>query len=157
MFAYCLNNPVYYSDPIGKRVVADNSMMLASAGVFVFGSMLIYPPLVHGLASGVAEALIEIFFPAKTDTAFVSEEKATPQEPDVTYPGDDSSIPPGEDYEWHGKEPVGGDKGAWVNEKTNEKWHPDLNHGAPIGPHWDYTDASGTVWRIFADGTIALR
>ena len=43
--------------------------------------------------------------------------------PDVKYPGDDGAIPPGSDYEWRGKPPIGGDKGAWVNPITGERWH----------------------------------
>lgn len=31
----------------------------------------------------------------------------------------------------------------WYNPVTKEMLHPDLKHPAPIGPHWDYTDASG--------------
>ena len=27
---------------------------------------------------------------------------------------------------------------------------PDLSHGPPIGPHWDWTDpVTGEPWRIF--------
>ena len=74
--------------------------------------------------------------------------------PDVKYPGDDGSIPPGDDYEWHGKLPIGGDKGAWVNPITGEQWHPDLNHAPPKGPHWDYEDRNGNWWSVFKDGRI---
>jgi uncharacterized protein RhaS with RHS repeats len=69
-------------------------------------------------------------------------------------PPSDPTQPPGEGWEWRGKpgEPVGGDKGAWVNPETGEQWHPDLNHPDPIGPHWDYKDPSGQWWRVFPGG-----
>ena len=44
---------------------------------------------------------------------------------------------PGDDFEWRGQLPIGGDKGAWVNPNTGDSLHPDLNHPMPIGPHWD--------------------
>ena len=83
-------------------------------------------------------------------------EKTEPSPPDVTYPGDDPSEAPDDDYEWRGKPPTGGDKGAWVNNKTGEQWHPDLNHKPPKGPHWDYTDIFGEVWSVFKDGRIII-
>ena len=42
----------------------------------------------------------------------------------------------------------------WYNPKTGEKWNSDLNHGEPIGPHWDYTDSNGNKYRVFPDGRI---
>ncbi len=74
----------------------------------------------------------------------------------MKYPGDDPTIPPGDGYEWRGKQPVGGDKGSWVNKNTGEQLHPDLNHPAPKGPHWDYTDPSGTKWYIKPTGEIDI-
>lgn len=66
----------------------------------------------------------------------------------------DPSQSPGEGWEWRGKEPVGGDKGAWVDPKTGESLHPDLNHPEPIGPHWDYKDPSGKMWRLYPNGNL---
>ena len=76
--------------------------------------------------------------------------------PDVTYSGNDPTKSPGEGYEWRGKQPVGGNKGAWVNKSTGEQWHPDLNHQPPKGPHWDYTDILGIIWSVFEDGLIMI-
>lgn len=72
------------------------------------------------------------------------------------YPGNDPTKQPGKDYEWRGKgDPVSG-KGAWVNPKTGETLHPDLNHGPPHGPHWDYNyPGGGKGVRIFPDGGIS--
>ncbi len=71
------------------------------------------------------------------------------------YPGNDPAKQPGKDFEWRGKgEPASG-KGAWVNPKTGETLHPDLNHGPPYGPHWDYNyPGGGKGVRIFPDGGI---
>ena len=83
--------------------------------------------------------------------------KKEPQTPpDAKLPNDGPTVAPGEGYEWRGKLPVGGDKGAWVNPTTGEQWHPDLNHPYPKGPHWDYTDIFGIVWSVFEDGRILI-
>lgn len=42
----------------------------------------------------------------------------------------------------------------WHNPKTGEKWNSDLNHGDPIGPHWDYIDSNGNKYRVFPDGRL---
>ena len=71
------------------------------------------------------------------------------------FPGWDPSVSPGKDYEWRGKGDPASGKGSWVNPKTNEVLHPDLNHTGKIGPHWDYTfPGSGNGFRLFPDGTL---
>jgi RHS repeat-associated protein len=67
----------------------------------------------------------------------------------------DPSQSPGKDWEWRGKGPVGSNQGSWYNPVTNESLHPDLGHGDPIGPHWDYTDPTGQTWRCMPDGTFS--
>lgn len=69
--------------------------------------------------------------------------------------GDDAPTPPqnpadspGEGWEWRGPDPPGGKRGAWHNPDTGESLHPDLDHPAPIGPHWDYTDPNGNKRRL---------
>ncbi|MGN0179407.1 MAG: hypothetical protein ACI4DY_08215 [Monoglobaceae bacterium] len=68
------------------------------------------------------------------------------------YPGNNPSKSPGKGFEWRGISIPGGDKGNWYNPETGEKWNPDLKHGDPIGPHWDYTDAKGNKYRVYPDG-----
>lgn len=71
------------------------------------------------------------------------------------FPGWDSSVSPGKDYEWRGKGEPSSGRGSWVNPKTKEVLHPDLNHSGTIGPHWDYTyPGSGNGFRLFPDGTL---
>ena len=77
-----------------------------------------------------------------------------PPVPDVTYPGDDPAKSPGDDYEWRGPDQQGGERGGYANKYGKDSWHPNLDHGPPIGPHWDYNDPFGHKWRIFPDGII---
>lgn len=74
--------------------------------------------------------------------ALDGDDEAKPEPPDVSYPGDDPAVPPADGFEWRGQEPVGSDKGSWVNPQTGEQYHPDLNHGDPVGPHYDYTNGA---------------
>ena len=74
--------------------------------------------------------------------------------PTIKYPGKDPSVSPREGWEWRGNgEPKSG-KGSWYNPSTGESLHPDLQHSAPVRPHWDYTASEGTQYRVNPDGTI---
>jgi hypothetical protein len=80
-----------------------------------------------------------------------------PPQPTASPPDfNDPSQAPGEDWEWRGKQPPGGDKGAWFDPDSGESWHPDLGHPDPIGPHWDYNrrGESGSGWRWGPEGTF---
>lgn len=71
------------------------------------------------------------------------------------YPGNDPNKSPGKNFEWRGKGDPSSGKGAWVNTKTGETLHPDLNHGAPYGPHWDYNyPGGGAGFRLYPDGSM---
>jgi Bacterial toxin 37 len=61
---------------------------------------------------------------------------------------------PGPGWEWRGKGPPGSNEGSWINPETGGKLYPDLGHGEPIGPHYDYTAPDGTQYRIFPKGRI---
>ena len=76
--------------------------------------------------------------------------KPTPPPPDVTFPGYDPTKAP-DGYEWKGPDPAGGKRGGYKNQKPNfrDSWHPDLDHGGDIEPHWDYNDIFGRKWRVF--------
>jgi len=59
------------------------------------------------------------------------------------------------DWEWRGSGPPGSSQGSWYNPTTNEYLHPDTQHPGPIGPHYDYRDAQGKMWRVYPDkGTM---
>ena len=70
------------------------------------------------------------------------------------FPGWDSTKSPGRGYVWRGNGSVGSSQGSWYNPKTGVSLHPDLNHPAPITPHWDYSvKGVDGGFRIFPDGT----
>ncbi len=73
------------------------------------------------------------------------------QTPDVKYPGDDPTQPPGDNYEWRGPDPQGGKRGAYANIDGSDSWHPDLDHPDGVAPHWDYNDPFGHKWRVYPD------
>lgn len=79
---------------------------------------------------------------------------AEPQKPPIP---DDPAQPPAPGWVWRGNGPPGSNQGSWYNPRTGESLHPDLQHPPPIGPHWDYKDASGTKWRVFPDGRMELK
>ncbi len=63
---------------------------------------------------------------------------------------------PGADWQWRGKpgSVPGSPDGSWYNPNTGESLRPDLNHPAPVGPHWDWKDADGNWWRVFPNGQV---
>lgn len=74
--------------------------------------------------------------------------------PSIQYPGNDSTLSPGEGWEWRG--PV--DRGSWYKPETGETLHPDLMHPYLEGPHWDYIPyKNGPQYRVYPDGTIVSK
>lgn len=55
-----------------------------------------------------------------------------------TWPGDDPSKAPGDDFIWRGPGTIGSDRGEWYNPITGDQLHPDLFHKPPKGPHWGW-------------------
>jgi len=72
----------------------------------------------------------------------------------ISFPGNDPTVSPGQDFEWRGRGEPGSGRGSWYNPNTGESFHPDLDHPQPIGPHWDHQDADGNKSRVFPDGTV---
>lgn len=67
----------------------------------------------------------------------------------------DGSTPPQPgQWTWKGNGPLGSSRGNWVHTTTGESLHPDLGHGPPLGPTWDYKDSAGQWWWIWPDGTM---
>ena len=166
MFAYCLNSPCNYIDSNGQEAAA---IILTGAAYQAFASWLAAiasanwwnavgwvaaAVLVTGVITVAAVYLYE-WYMEETGKG----KETDPEPPDVTYPGDDPTKAPGDGYEWKGQEPVGGDKGSWVNPNTGEQFHPDLNHEPPIDPHYDYTDGTKPKiwWRVYRNGRIDLK
>lgn len=187
LFAYCNNNPVNCHDPMGKNAAAATTWATTMYWLTMVDDPAIVGDTIFAIGLAVCGIIIvdaaDNSPPANSkpsnkpsskpssksnrddptnvdDKDTTSHKPSTPSRgdtPKVKYPGNDGSKSPGENYEWRGPEPVGGDKGAWVNRRTGESWHPDLNHGAPMGPHWDYKDIFRVFWRIFPDGRILPR
>ena len=157
MFAYCCNNPVKYIDPNGQEPITF-TVTITAAGVvtvviFIAGVAIAayYAVLaIWELGSWIAD-LLQTDWAAKSCTKEVAE----PEPPDVTYPGDDPKQAP-EGSEWRGSGEQGSNQGNYYDSDANRSWHPDLEHEPPIGPHWDIKD-DGIWWRIFPDGTIAMK
>ena len=76
----------------------------------------------------------------------------------IKYPGNDPNKCNIPGFEWKGSGPPASGYGNYVNMQTGEWLHPDLNHGPPIGPHWDYgVRESSQTFRIFPDETISSK
>ncbi len=74
-----------------------------------------------------------------------------------TYPNyQDPTQPPGPGWEWRGTGPVGSRQGSWYNPGTDQSAHPDLGHGPPKGPHYDYKgpDTGGEQVPLFPGDPI---
>ena len=79
----------------------------------------------------------------------------TTSTPNIKYPGNDPTKCNVPDFEWRGSGTPASGRGNFVNMKTGEWLHPDLNHGPPSGPHWDYgVRGSSQTFRIFPNGMI---
>ena len=184
VYSYGLNNPVIFSDESGawpKLSTIFTAIAVAAAAVAVVALVVaVAPVMMPALAAagvsavGAGSTLASVALTVATGAVYTSvastvlaaasylaeENTKNPtiddsDKPNVKYPGDDPNVPPGEDFEWKGKGSPESGKGNWVNKDTGEWYHPDLNHGEPIGPHWDYGQ-KGTPgeWRIFPDGTV---
>jgi hypothetical protein len=67
---------------------------------------------------------------------------------------EDPTQPPAPGFQWKGNGPPESGQGNWYNPKTGESLHPDMGHGPPEGPHWDYIDPEENEWRLFPDGRM---
>jgi RHS repeat-associated protein len=160
LYAYVDGDPVNYKDFSGKYTVA------IGIGIRIVGGRAAGAAIGAGLGrvlGPTAGAVVACVLLAVCSTAEEADEPA-PQAPPADRPSDTPEpkvcpVPLPDDPaqnpwpgvgEWRGKEgeAVGGDKGAWVNPETGEQLHPDLNHGPPYGPHWDYKDPAGDRWRV---------
>ena len=154
MFAYCNNSPVFCADYDGKNT--DILDWWAGAMWWLCGADSVLPvgDIIYGGGLLILGAVVWFTADEATDASVPQiyieedEEKAEPEIPDVTYPGDDPTKAP-EGYEWKGPDAQGGERGGYANPNGKDSWHPDLNHSGKIGPHWDYNDGYGHKWRVF--------
>ena len=47
-----------------------------------------------------------------------------------------------------------GKEGSWYDSKSKQSLHPDLDHGEPYGPHWDWRSPDKKWYRWYPDGRI---
>jgi RHS repeat-associated protein len=162
-YAYAVDNPANLGDPTGYEVI---SFPIGGAGEAAGGAAVCGDPLTAAICAGAAgygaykagEALINAIAGSEGSNEGEAElkEQETAREncgeisPNFNNPEES----PGEGWEWRGNGPPGSNKGAWVNPETDETLHPDLGHGEPVGPHFDYTAPDGSKFRIYPDGRI---
>ena len=104
------------------------------------------------VAKNVADKTDDVAKGANSVTGTQTATKTLPK-----YPGNDPSKCPGKGFEWRGSGDPASGKGSWYNPATGESLHPDLGHGEPIGPHWDYTSPTGESYRLFPNGNSSLK
>lgn len=163
LYAYAKNRPTGLVDPLGL-----NTLVLvgegAKGGAYIGGiscgpACAAAGAVIGGVVVGVASFWL---LDQLSNWILHNESDSGDAETETTKPGEtapegeicpipiptDPTKPPREGMEWRGKQPVGGDKGAWTDPVTGESLHPDLGHGPPVGPHWDYNDGKGGQWRV---------
>lgn len=175
LYQYVYNNPLKYCDPTGAsfwgyviglgEVVAGGTIMLGGVGLeiatfggFTLGFAVVESSGLALMADGLARATREsqnIKVP-KWDKNYQLPEKYDK----LLYPpyqgdqiGTNPANPEVEGFEWKGSGAPGTKEGSWYNPLTGESLHPDLDHPAPIKPHWDYEGPNGEKARLNTDGT----
>ena len=156
MFAYCLNNPVCRKDIPGTTsvdILDDGDSNLLDNDRSIAGSKMS-----NGGSSGGMGKLDGYTTPKAQVPRVPSNTDPSGNISNLKYPGNDPTKCNIPGFEWRGSgSPVSG-HGNYVNMQTGEWLHPDLNHGPPIGPHWDYgVRGSVQTFRIFPDGSWCLK
>ena len=147
-YAYVNGNPLNFTDPSGHN-----------PGILILAGALACPECIV-ITVGVVLTLeaIVILHDAWERQQAANQACSTNFSKQPTYPVPEypthPANPPYQGWTWHGKEPVGGDKGAWVDPGNTESLHPDVDHGPPKGEHWDWTDPAEVPWLLFPDGRV---
>ena len=94
--------------------------------------------MMSGTAGAGAVALTSSYVVAAGATAALGGSIAFAQWTPGSWPGDDPTIPPGDDFIWRGPGEVGSRMGEWYNPKTGDQLHPDIMHPPGKPPHWGW-------------------
>jgi RHS repeat-associated protein len=140
-----------YAVPVAVPFVPD---ILAQAGAASAG--LSYGAL-FGVGFWVATKVSAGSYSPQHTTELPMATKATPPAPSAFPNFDDPSTPPGDGWEWRGNGAPGSKEGSWYNPGSGESLHPDLDHGEPIGPHYDWKSPSAPNkkgYRVYPDGEV---
>jgi RHS repeat-associated protein len=146
LYQYLFNNPLKYCDPDGRFV-----FMIAIPVVEIVCGAAIMDTLICTVAAAAAAYAVH-------EGAHYVENWVNQQLRDgVPYKWDDLGWDPEcpniEGFEWKGRGPPSSGRGNWYNEETGESYHPDLEHGPPQGPHWDYhPEKNHKGYRLYPDG-----
>ncbi len=160
-YDYAGDNPVNNMDPRGLSSTAEG---LGEGGVPCFFPFCGPPPSVEEALHPGAEKVehgIESIWNAINENEGPNDEgehelkeKEAQRENGCSPNFSDPTKPPGEGWEWKGNGPVGSKEGAWFNPDTRESLHPDIGHGEPQGPHYDYKAPDGSQYRLYPDGRL---
>lgn len=141
LYAYALEDPVNLIDTSGRQALA-GALPLAGGAAAADGPLPVGDIIAGGIL--ITAGIIDLVHWMNSDDATADEggDYCPVPLPDGELGPD--NLPPAEDWEWRGPR----DKGSAHNPNTGESIRPDLNHGPPIGPHYDYKDPSGRWWRV---------
>ena len=148
-YGYCVNDPIQMTDPTGE------------AGWLII-LVVVAALLLSGCDTGpkVPEAEIPASPPLPPLPGLPPCGPAHYTPPEISAPPEvaewywNPKNPPALGWEWRGRGEPGSSQGSWYNPETGESLHPDLGHGPPEGPHWDYIDPEGRKYRYYPDGRL---
>jgi len=122
---------------IAPAASVDGLVPLADIGVTA-GALTAYSIALYKALTFESTEVVEVML-SSTDVTIDGTDIVLPKDPTVA---------PGEDWEWRGTGEVGSREGAWVNPKTGETLHNDLDHPPGKPPHWGYKDKNGNHWDV---------
>jgi hypothetical protein len=156
LYSFVANSPVNWVDPWGLQQMSPSMILVPVFGWIPIMGEICGVVVVLGLTWGIINWILKSADDGNQDSNGGNSSSGGSEEGDnIPRPKDfkDPNKSPGEDWKWKGKGTPESGKGNWHNEETGKSLHPDLNHGAPKGPHWGYKGPEGD-WDIFPDGSI---
>jgi RHS repeat-associated protein len=183
LYQYVFNNPYRYRDPDGQFIIALPLLaltwkVLAVAAVTAYVSYELERQHHHSHSAlarsfhaaahqvvqsvgGISHYMLNQTLDSEKKRKLDAEDKKEKKPPySGTELGDDPTKAPSEGFEWKGKGKPGSGRGSWVkgDGKEKESLYPDLDHSAPVGPHWDYTGpAFPQGARLYPNGTWEIK